>query len=393
MPTDPTRREFMTSTGAGLLAATAAAATTGGAATPPATTPATTPLAPPDKQPPRLNVPKPLDRPIGYAIVGLGQLALGEVLPAFSDAKLCKPVALVSGHPDKARQVAAAYGIDPKFVYDYANYDRIRDNPAIHAVNINLPNSMHAEYTIRAHRAWKHVLVEKPMAANVRECEQMIAAARSAGKKLMIAYRLRYEPFNRTAIEMLRKKQFGELVMIDTHNAQNVRPPNIRLSKQLAGGPLGDIGVYCINACRYLSGEEPVEVTGQMYQPADDPRFAEVPRDFAFTMTFPSGAHASCACSFGASSSRRYRVIGTDGYIDLEKAFGYRGQELRTYQQRKETKHEIEPVNHFAAQMDHFAECILNDTEPLTPGEEGLKDHKVIAAIEESARSGRRIKV
>jgi len=385
MPTDPTRRKFLMTTGAGLIAAAATAT--------PAATPATTQLAPPEKQRPGLNVPKPAEKPIGYAIVGLGQLALAEVLPAFRETKMCKPVALVSGHPEKAKQVAAFYGIDPRHIYSYENYDAIRDNPAIHAVNINLPNSMHAEYTIRAHQAAKHVLVEKPMAANVRECEEMIAAAKSAGKKLMVAYRLRYEPFNRAAIEMCRAKLCGAVVQIEASNMQNTRPPNIRLSKAMAGGPLGDIGVYCINACRYLSGEEPVEVTAQSYQPIDEPRFAEVPRDVLWTMSFPSGVHAHCGVTFGSSSSRHYRVHCTDGYIDMERPFGYRGQELRTYQQRKETRHELEAVNHFAAQMDHFAECVLNDKEPLTPGEEGLRDHKVMAAIEEAAARGRRVKV
>ncbi|MEA2710455.1 MAG: hypothetical protein QOF78_3056 [Phycisphaerales bacterium] len=379
MPTDPTRRDFMKTTGAGLIVAAAPAATTQ--------------LAPPEKQRPGLNVPKPQQKPVGWAIVGLGQLALAEVMPAFRETKLSRPVALVSGHPDKAKTVAAFYGLDPKNIYNYENFDSIRDNPDIQAVYIILPNSMHAEYTIRAHKAGKHVLCEKPMAANVQECEQMIAAAKEAQKKLMVAYRLRYEPYNKAAIDMCRKKVCGDVVQIEASNMQNTKPPNIRLSKALAGGPLGDIGVYCINACRYLTGEEPVEVTAQSYQPASEPRFAEVPRDFLFTMSFPSGVHAHCGVTFGSSSSRHYRVHCVDGYIDMERPFGYRGQELRTYSQRKETKHEFDSVNHFAAQMDHFSDCIMNNTEPLTPGEEGLKDHKVMAAIEESARSGKRVKV
>jgi predicted dehydrogenase len=392
MPTDPTRREFMTTASAGALAAAAAAAGAAGAAGA-ATAPATTQLAPPDKQRPNLNVPRPQDKPVGWAIVGLGQLALGEVMPAFRETKLSRPVALVSGHPDKAKQVAAFYGMDAKQIYNYENYDAIRDNPDVQAVYVILPNSMHAEYTIRAHRAGKHVLCEKPMAANVRECEEMIAAARAAQKKLMVAYRLRYEPFNKAAIEILRKRQLGEIILIDTHNVQNQRAPNIRLSKQLAGGPLGDIGVYCINACRYLTGEEPQEVTAQSYQPKDEARFAEVPRDYVFTMSFPSGAHASCAVSFGSSGSRHYRVLCADGYLDMTRPYGYRGQELRTYREQKETRHDLNSVNHFAAQMDHFSECILNNTDPLTPGEEGLRDHRVMAAIEEAAANGRRVKV
>src|SRR5438874_9333226 len=374
MPADPTRREFMRTTGAGVLAAGI-------------------PLAPPDKQRPNLPVPKPDQKKLGWAIVGLGQLALAEVMPAFREAKFSRPVALVSGHPDKAKAVADAYGVDPKNIYNYDNFDSIRDNPAVDVVYIILPNSMHAEYTVRSAKAGKHVLCEKPMCANVAEAQQMIEACKSAGKKLMVAYRLRYEPYNKMAIQFCRDKLCGPLIQIEASNLQNTRPPNIRLSKALAGGPLGDIGVYCINACRYLSGEEPVEVTAMSYQPADDPRFAEVPRDYLFTMSFPSGVHAHCGVTFGSSSSRRYRVHCTDGYIDMERPFGYSGQELRTLKQRQETKYQLETVNHFAAEMDHLSECVMNNKDPLTPGEEGLADMKVIAAIEEAASTGTKIKV
>jgi predicted dehydrogenase len=376
MPIDPTRRDFIRASGSGLLAAAAAI-----------------PLAPPDKQRPQLPVPKPGGKKIGWAIVGLGQLALAEVMPAFREAKLSKPVALVSGHPDKAKAVAEAYEIDPKNIYNYENFDSIKDNDAVDVVYIILPNSMHAEYTIRSAKAAKHVLCEKPMCANVAEAQQMIDACKAAGKKLMVAYRLHFEPYNQAAIQFCREKLCGPIVQMEMSNMQNTKPPNIRLSKALAGGPLGDIGVYCINACRYLSGEEPVEVTAMSYQPTDDPRFAEVPRDYVFTMRFPSGVHAHCGVTFGSNSSRRYRVHCTDGYIDMERPFGYSGQELKTFKQRQETKHTLETVNHFAAEMDHLSECVMNNKDPLTPGEEGLADMKVIAAIEQAARTGQKTRV
>ena len=378
---DQSRRDFIKTTGAAVLAAAA------GAGAP------TTQLAPPDAQPPNLKVPKPKTNTVGYAIVGLGTLALNQILPAFKTSKLCRPVALVSGHLEKARQVADVYGIDPKAIYSYDNYERMADNKDINAVYVVLPNSMHAEYTIRAAKAGKHVLCEKPMAANVAECQQMIDACRAAQKKLMVAYRLHYEPYNRTAIEMCRRKEFGDLRFIESTNAQNTRAPNIRLSKKLAGGPLQDIGVYCINACRYLSGEEPVEVTGQIFQPSDDPNFAEVPRDVMWTMSFPGGISAHCGISFNSGGSRRYRVHGTGGWLDLEKAFDYSGQELRTNKGQLTTKHDLPYIDHFAAEMDHFAECVMQNKDPVTPGEEGLADMKVIAAIEEAARTGRRVKV
>ncbi len=357
------------------------------------------PLEPPDKQPPELQVPTPVPRKAGWAIVGLGKLALEEVLPAFGECLLSKPVALVSGHPEKARQVAEVYGINSDAIYGYQNYDEIAKNDAIDIVYIILPNSLHADYTIRALRSGKHVLCEKPMGVNVEECERMIGAARDAQRKLMIAYRLHYEPFNRKVIELCEKKALGEIKTFSSSNCQDVEAPNIRLSAKLGGGPLGDIGIYCINAARYVTGEEPLEVTAIAHQPSDDPRFREVSESFTFTLRFPSGALAHCDCSFGAGESRRYRVNCAKGFIDLDSAYGYWGQELHVKQghakagDAQSAKLLLEPVNHFSAEMDHFSGCVLDDKECRTPGEMGLADVRVIAAIEEAARTGRSVQV
>jgi predicted dehydrogenase len=282
---DPSRRTFLAATGTAIAAGSAA-----GQDDPP--------LAPPDKQPPNLSVPDASPKTVGWAVAGPGQLALEEVLPAFGDCKLSKPVALVSGHPGKAAKVARRYGVDPKKVYDYQNYDqnydRISEDPAVEAVYVILPNSMHAEFTIRAHKAGKHVLCEKPMAGSPAEAERMISAAKAARRKLMIAYRLRYEPFNEAAIDIRRKKELGVLKSITASNCQNVKPPNIRLSEKLAGGPVEDVGVYCVNAARYLTGEEPVEVSAVAHRPTDDPRFREVHQSVAFMLRFPSGVIANC---------------------------------------------------------------------------------------------------
>lgn len=372
-----TRRSFLAA--AGLTAATASAADP--------------PLAPPDRQPPDLHLPDVVERKARWAVVGLGVLALEEIMPAFAHARLSRPTALVSGHPDKARRVAAAYGIDPKRIYGYDTFDRLRDDGEVDIVYVVLPNSMHAEYTIRAHRAGKHVLCEKPMAANPAECREMIAAARAAGKKLMVAYRLRYEPFNRAVIKMCREKAVGELRTFEASNCQVTPAPNIRLSRGLAGGPVQDVGVYCLNAARYVTGEEPVEVTAQEHRPANIPRFREVPASVAFQLRFPSGVLAHCDCSFDAAESRRFRVTGTDGFLDLDPAFGYRGLRLTVGKGAGREQPALAGVNHFAAEMDHFSDCVLNGKDPLTPGEEGLADMTVIAAIEEAARTGRAVPV
>ena len=378
-PAEPTRRTFLATTGAGLIASTAMAKDKD------------VPLAPPDKQPLGLKLPNPPLKRAGYAIVGLGVLAVEEVLPAFALCERSKPVALVSGHPDKAKKVADSYGIDPKAVYTYDQFDALKDNPAVDVVYVILPNSLHAEYTVRGVKAGKHVLCEKPMAASVAECERMVAAAKAAKRKLMIAYRLRYEPFNTKAIELCRGGEIGKLKSITASHCQTTEAPNIRLSRELGGGPAVDVGIYCLNACRYLTGEEPVEVTATAHQPADDPRFREVPESVLWTLKFPSGVVANCDCSFGTTKSNRYRVLGTDGYLELDPAFAYRGLGLRVSKGGKVSEYDLQEANHFAKEMDHFSECVLDGKDPRTPGEEGLADMKVLAAIAEAWKTGKAV--
>ncbi|HEX4607555.1 MAG TPA: Gfo/Idh/MocA family oxidoreductase [Urbifossiella sp.] len=371
----PTRRTFLAAAGLTAVGAHAAAP----------------PLAPPDRQPPDLHLPDVPHRQARWAVVGLGTLALGEIMPAFARARLSRPTALVSGHPDKARRVAAAYGIDPRHIYSYDTFDRLKDDGEVDVVYIVLPNSMHAEYTIRALRAGKHVLCEKPMATGVAEGREMTAAARDAGRELMIAYRLRYEPFNQAVIRLCREKAVGGLRTFSASNTQMTPAPNIRLSRALGGGPVGDVGIYCINAARYVTGEEPVAVTAVEHRPRDVPRFREVPASVSFQLRFPSGVLAHCDCSFDAAESRRFRVHGTDGFIDLDPAFGYRGQRLTIGRPTGREQVQLTEVNHFAAEIDHFSDCVLNGKHPLTPGAEGLADMRVIAAVEEAARTGRTV--
>ena len=377
---DPSRRHF-------IAAATALSAGLAAADELP-------PLAPPDAQPPNLKLPPTPSRKVGWAVVGIGQLSLEEILPAFAQCQRSRLVALVSGHPDKAKKVAAAYGVSPRAIYDYKNYDSLADNKEVDVVYIVLPNSMHAEFTIRGHEAGKHVLCEKPMATKVAECERMIAAANKAKKKLMIAYRLHYEPYNKAAIQFCRKKTYGPIRSISASNNQSVKAPNIRLSKKLGGGPLGDIGIYCLNATRYLTGEEPVEVAAFAHRPKDDPRFREVPEGVSFVLRFPSGVLASCDCDFASMETRRYRVHCAEGFIDLDPAFSYRGLRMHVKAAGDGAKElQFGEVNQFAVEMDHFSECVLTDKKPLTPGEEGLADMRVIAAIEEAAATGRTVKL
>ena len=355
------------------------------------------PLAPPDKQPESLTVDEAPEKQLGYAIVGLGKLALEEVMPAFGECRLARPVALVSGHPDKALKIAKAYGIPETAIYDYENFDKIIDDASIDVVYIILPNSMHADFTIRALKAGKHVLCEKPMSVTVAEGESMARAAKEAGKKLGIAYRLHYEPLNQQVMKWCKEKRFGEIKSFNSSNCQTVEAPNIRLSKKLGGGPVGDTGVYSINAARYVINEEPTKVTAVAHFPEDDPRFTEVPKSVAFIMTYPSGVIACCDTSFGTSESRRYRIQCEKGFIEMDPAFSYRGLNLKTNEDEngsaKATEISIRQVNHFAAEMDGFAKAILNGTDVPTPASMGIADMKIIAAIKKSYETGAPVNV
>ena len=382
---DVTRRGFIRTAGAGLLAAAVPAIASAAGAT--------TQLAPPDAQSPDAKLPD-NERRVGFAVVGLGKLAIEEILPAFGLCQRAKLVALVSGHPEKAGKLAEHYGLSPKSIYGYDDFEKIADDPAIQAVYIVLPNSMHAEFTIRALKAGKHVLCEKPTAATSDEARQMIAAAKAADRKLMIAYRLHYQPHHLKAIALVRDREtFGQPITFEAQNAQNTTAPNIRLSKSTAGGPVGDVGVYCFNAARYVLGEEPTQVFAKAFRPTDDPRFAEVDAAVTWHMDFPSGAQAICSCAFNTAGRRSLAVTGTKGVVTMDNAFGYFGQQLKVNDGNGPRQFEIREENHFQAEMDHFAQCITENQTPRTPGEEGLQDMLIQEAILRSAAENRPVRI
>lgn len=340
-------------------------------------------------------VPDPPGKKMGYAIVGLGMLSINEILPAFAKCEKSKPVAFVSGHPDKANKLALRYGINPKNIYNYENYGTIKDNPEVDIIYIVLPNFMHAEYTIRGFEAGKHVLTEKPMAATPADCQQMIDAGRKAGKKLMVAYRCRYEPYNQEAIRIAHSGDLGPILVIEADAGWNAtNPDQWRLKKDLAGGgSLMDIGIYALNGSRYLSGEEPTEVNAMIYNVPGDPRFKEVEETVNFQLRFPSGTIANCTSSYGYYPTSHFRVIGTKGWLEMDPATWYRDQRLKVGGTNGIVEQELPSRDHFALEMDHMSQCVMENKEPLTPGEEGLRDIKLMMAIYESAQTGKTVKV
>jgi predicted dehydrogenase len=333
-------------------------------------------------------------RKLGFALVGVGSLTMGQLLPAFAKSKFAKPVALVSGHPAKARQQADKYGIDPKNIYNYDNYDTMKDNPDIDVVYVVLPNSMHAEYTIRAAKAGKHVLCEKPMADSVEECQAMIDACAAANRKLMIAYRMHYEPMTQKAIALAQSPDIGTIKMITAEAGFNMgNPAQWRCHKPLSGGgSLMDMGIYALNAVRYLSQQEPSDITAVSYSTPNDPRFTDIEETISFELKFDSGLVASVLSTYGFGCGR-FRVYGTHGQLEAEPFQSYSGNHLFINRGRRREEVQYEPVNHFATEMDDFCQCIAADKPSRTAGEEGLKDIKIMMAAYESANTGRLVKI
>ena len=339
------------------------------------------------------------DRRVGYALVGLGHLTLNEILPAFGKCKHAKVVALVSGDAEKMAKVAQQYGIKPSNCYSYQTYDQLRDNPEVEVIYLVLPNAMHHEFTLRGAQAGKHILCEKPMANSVQECEEMIAACRKADKKLMIAYRIQYEPLNRQVQKLVRAKTYGPPKLIQMMNCQSqAHDQQWRHQKALAGGgSLPDVGLYCLNTTRFLLGEEPTEVSAQIYSTPGDARFREVEESVSFTLRFPSGVIAQCMTGYGAFNNKSYTVFAETGSIRMDPAFPYRGlrqERIHAPGGQQVTEQPSSPEkDHFALQMDHLADCVRQNKTPYTPGEEGLQDQRIMEAIYQSARENRPVKL
>jgi predicted dehydrogenase len=371
-----TRRGFITRVGQGLMAANVAATLLKDASA-------------------QLVVPDPPGKKLGWAIVGLGSLSINQILPAFAKCEKSKVVALVSGHPEKANKLALRYGVSPKNIYNYQNFDSIKDNPDVDVIYIVLPNGMHAEYTVRGFEAGKHVLSEKPMANTPAECRQMIDAGRKANRKLMVAYRCRYEPYNQEAIRIARSQELGPTQMILADAGFKMGDPTQwRLNRKLAGGgSMMDIGIYALNASRYLSGEEPTEVNAMIYSTPGDPRFKEVEEHVSFQLRFPSGVLANCSSSYGYFHQSHFRVMGTEARLEMDPASWYSG--LRLWIERGDTidQRDLPVVDHFTAEMDHMSDCVMQNKQPLTPGEEGLRDLTIMAGIYQAAESGKTVEL
>jgi glucose-fructose oxidoreductase len=325
---------------------------------------------------------------VRYAVVGLGHIAQVAVLPAFGNARRNSRLgALVSGDPVKRSELSKRYGVDRTCAYE--EYDALLGSGDIDAVYIALPNSMHCDYAVRAAQAGMHVLVEKPMAVTEEECERMARAARDAGVKLMVAYRLHFERANLEAIEVARSGRIGEARLFSSMFSMHVVPGNIRARSELGGGVLYDIGIYCINAARGLFREEPIEARAVTCG-----SIGGVEESVSCVLRFPNERLASFICSFGAADVSEYRLAGTKGDLAVEPAYEY----AMALQHRLTLGGEVKERrfakrDQFAPELLYFSDCVLKNQDPEPSADEGLADVRVIRALYRSAESGRPVEL
>jgi predicted dehydrogenase len=331
---------------------------------------------------------------IRYAVVGLGHIAQSAVIPAFKNArKNSKLVAIVSGDKDKLKKIGDKYKIEKRYLY--SEFETCLRNGEVDAVYIATPNSYHRNIMETAAKYGVHVLCEKPVAVTTEDCLSMINEAEKHNIQFMVAYRLHFEAANLEAIKIAQSKKLGDLKIFNSVFTMQVKDHNnIRLDEaEKGGGPLYDIGIYCINAARYLFKSEPTEVFA-MTASSKDSRFKKVDEIVSCVMKFPEGRTATFSLSFGAFPSSDYDLIGSKGRIRLEKAYEYSTtMSLKTYEDRKVITKKYPKRDQFAPELIYFSDCIQKKKKPEPSGEEGLADIKIIEALLLSIDLGSPIKL
>jgi predicted dehydrogenase len=325
---------------------------------------------------------------VRYAVVGLGYISQSAVLPAFNNARRnSRLAALVSDDPKKLKLLGRRYGVGK--LCSYAEYDELLGSGDIDAVYIALPNSQHRDYTVRAANAGIHVLCEKPLADTPEQCTEMIEACERNNVRLMTAYRLHFERANLEVASIARSGKLGELRYFSSTFSQQIAAGNIRLKASLGGGPLEDMGIYCINAVRSLFAAEPLEVLGSAVSPRDA-RFREVPETVTAVLKFPKDRIATLTCSFGAADRSQFELVGTKGSIVAEPAYEIAeglGYKLKIGKRLREKR--FQKSDQFAPELLYFSDCVLKGRNPEPDGEEGLADVRIVHAVMQSVESGR----
>lgn len=324
------------------------------------------------------------------AIMGLGGYGT-RVAEAMKDCKKAKLVGVISGTPSKITAWQSKYGIPEKNCYNYKNFDSIKNNPDIDAVYVITPNALHKDEVIRVAKAGKHVICEKPMGLNAKECREMIDACKKANVKLLVGYRMHFEPKTLEVIRMRNAGELGKIMFFQGLSGFRIGDPTQwRLNKALAGGgAMMDIGIYSVNGARYMVGEEPVWVTAQETK-TDTERFKEgVDETIQFQLGFPSGAVASCLSTYNMNGLDKFYLNGSSGFAELQPATGYGPIKGRTNKGELDQPH----ATHQTVQMEEMSDIILRGKQPLVPvdGEEGYKDLRIMDAIYEAAKTGKKV--
>lgn len=329
---------------------------------------------------------------IRFAVVGLGHIAQVAVLPAFRHARAHVELsALVSGDLEKLRKLGRKYAV--KNLYDYDQFEECLESGEVDAVYIALPNSLHAEFTVRALRRGIHVLCEKPLALSEADCRRMVEASEESGAKLMTAYRLHFDEANLKAMRIAREKLGNLRYFSSTFSFQIRDKDNIRLEAKEGGNPVWDLGVYCINAARYFFRDEPQFVSA-IGANIGEARFREAQEMTSVLMKFPGERLAAFVCSFGAGDSAAFDIVGTKGRLHMEAAYEYAfPREMTLSIGEKTQKIKFKKVDQFAPELIYFADCIHKHRKPEPSGLEGWADVRIIRAIEQSMRSGRAVKL
>jgi glucose-fructose oxidoreductase len=327
---------------------------------------------------------------LGVALLGLGRYASGQLAPALQETNLCQLTGVVSGHPDKAAQWADKYGFPQKNIYNYDNFDSIANNPNIDIVYVVTPPALHPEFVIRAAKAGKHVISEKPMATSVADCQAMIDACNKAGVKFSIGYRMHFDPYAKELMRLQRDGDFGPFMKMTGEFSFVMDSPEWRIQKKLGGGgPMMDLGIYIVQGACMATGQTPAAVTAHEEPKQRPDFFSEVEETIAFHLEFPDGAICDAVTSFNQSGGN-FRVEGPKGWIDFQTgAFNYQVGDVMTSRG---------PLNYpnpdqQALQMDDFADCIISNRQTPVPGEMGLRDIKIIKAVYQAAATGKRVTV
>lgn len=329
-------------------------------------------------------------RRLGVALLGLGRYATGELGPALRQTKLCRLAGVITGTPAKGEKWAAEYNLDRKNIYNYENMERLADNPDIDIVYVVTPPGLHAEFTVRAAQAGKHVISEKPMETSVEECDRMIAACKAAKVQLGVGYRLHFDPYHREMVRLGSERELGPYTKMTGAFSFVMGQREHRTDKKLGGGgPLMDVGIYIIHGACMATGSTPVSVTAREEPKLKPELFNEVEETIRWTMDFPNGATCEAVTSFNQSASG-FRLEAKKGWVEFKRqAFSYRGIVCET----SRGPLSYPPINQQAAHMDDFANCVLTGRQNSTPGELGRRDIAIITAIYEAARTGKRVRV